>query len=565
MPRFPIPHPVLHALVLAALALPYCIDLGGASLWDANEAFYAETPREMLESGNYLAPTFNYRVRAQKPPLTYWVVLASYGLFGVNEFAVRLPGALAALGTLLFVYGMARSLFSPSAALLAVSIIATAPRFFALSRKLPIDVLLIFWMTGTAFFLIRALQRDSGRAWLAAFAFAAFGFLTKGPVALAVPVLACIAWGLLTRRLHLGKMRLLWGSATLLGIALPWYILVYQAHGWTYIASYFLSDNLGRFAAETFGPSRGPHYYFPIYLAEFFPWSILSIGGFVQLWRSRERLRPLREVAYGFPLVWCAVIFVMFSLSKNKQEYYIAPLYPVMAVLISGVVDWGIRALRTREYSVNTWTWTFMTVSALLVGLSVFWLFIAPSMIPGVSPVLHYSPPAVLLVAAVTMAWNAARGRIAGSVAGLAVAFWLVFTLVPLLYLPAVEPLRPVKDLCTIIKSQSRSADEVGYFRATVPSMVYYLRRPIFEEFDADSMVRRFQSPGRVFCIMTEQDHNYFVGTRDQILYVLDRRPRLITRLRSLLDDRSWAEQELLLVSNQPALEPGTRGTRGDQ
>ena len=82
-------------VVLAAVALPYFIHLGTSSLWDANEAFYAETPREMLESGDYLAPRFNHQLRPQKPPLTYWLVLASYNLFGVSEFAVRLPGALA--------------------------------------------------------------------------------------------------------------------------------------------------------------------------------------------------------------------------------------------------------------------------------------------------------------------------------------------------------------------------------------------------------------------------------------------------------------------------------------
>src|SRR5438034_3372305 len=79
-------------VVLAAVALPYFIHLGTSSLWDANEAFYAETPREMLESGDYLAPRFNHQLRPQKPPLTYWLVLASYNLFGVSEFAVRLPG-----------------------------------------------------------------------------------------------------------------------------------------------------------------------------------------------------------------------------------------------------------------------------------------------------------------------------------------------------------------------------------------------------------------------------------------------------------------------------------------
>jgi 4-amino-4-deoxy-L-arabinose transferase-like glycosyltransferase len=108
--RFQLHSPLSHALILLAFSLPYFTRLGSSSLWDANEAFYAETPREMLITGDYLAPRFNFQPRAQKPPLTYWAVLASYEVFGVNEFAVRFPGAMAAVGTLLFSYGLARFL-----------------------------------------------------------------------------------------------------------------------------------------------------------------------------------------------------------------------------------------------------------------------------------------------------------------------------------------------------------------------------------------------------------------------------------------------------------------------
>jgi 4-amino-4-deoxy-L-arabinose transferase-like glycosyltransferase len=137
--------PLIHAVVLILLSLPYFINLGVSSIWDANEAFYAETPREMLASGDYLSPQFNFQPRVQKPPLTYWTVLASYKIFGVNEFAVRFPGALAALGVLLFSYGMARMLFSPQAALFSAAITATTARIFILERRLPIDILLLFF------------------------------------------------------------------------------------------------------------------------------------------------------------------------------------------------------------------------------------------------------------------------------------------------------------------------------------------------------------------------------------------------------------------------------------
>ena len=144
--------PVAHAIILILISLPYSINLGKSSIWDANEAFYAETPREMLVSGDYLAPHFNFQPRAQKPPLTYWAVLLSYKLFGVSEFAVRLPSALAAIGVILFSYALARLLFGPRAALIAGIVIATTARVFILARRLPIDILLLFFLTGLSIF-----------------------------------------------------------------------------------------------------------------------------------------------------------------------------------------------------------------------------------------------------------------------------------------------------------------------------------------------------------------------------------------------------------------------------
>src|SRR5262249_188409 len=81
-------------LLITTLSLtvaPYFVRLGASSLWDANEAFYAETPREMIEARNYINPTFNYPPRLNKPPLSYWVVVPFYKLFGVSESTERLP------------------------------------------------------------------------------------------------------------------------------------------------------------------------------------------------------------------------------------------------------------------------------------------------------------------------------------------------------------------------------------------------------------------------------------------------------------------------------------------
>ncbi len=546
--------PLAQVVLLAGLAVPYLVNLGGPSLWDANEAFYAETPREMLESGNYLAPTFNFQARPPKPPLTYWAVLASYHLLGVNELSVRIPGAIASAGTLVFVFALGRVLYSWRAGMLAAAVCCTTPRFLVLARKLPIDALLLFCLTATAYFIVYATKAKSRRAWYAAYVFAGLGFMTKGPIALVIPAGAYLGWSLLAGRMNLRECRPLRGAALIALVVLPWYIVIYLADGWTYIAGFFLRDNLGRYAAESFGPSRGLFYYLPAYAGDFFPWSVLSVAAFAVLWVERKQLRPLQRIATGFPISWSVLVFVFFSLSRNKQEYYIASVYPLLSVLLAGVLTemcGAERAVITRGVRI-AWAAAGAAIALALAGVAAVAFFMIHVLLPEAGPALHYSASAVFAATAIALSWFLIRGKIVRSVVALAAGLWAAFLVACVLYLPAVEPFRPVKDMCVEIARQLSPEDAAGYYRVTVPSMVYYLRRPIFEEFDPDAMVRRFQSQKRVFCLLTEQDHNYFVGSRDQILYILDRRPRLVTRLRGVLDESGWAEQELLLVSNRP-------------
>src|SRR5947207_12763883 len=122
-------HQWLLITILALAVTPYFIRLGASSLWDSNEAFYAETPREMIEAGDYVHPTFNYRVRLNKPPLSYWIVVPFYKLFGISETSEVLPIVLAAMIMIATAFGLRRLWFSVDLGLLAAIGLATSPRF----------------------------------------------------------------------------------------------------------------------------------------------------------------------------------------------------------------------------------------------------------------------------------------------------------------------------------------------------------------------------------------------------------------------------------------------------
>ena len=610
----------LHVVVLALLCLPFFINLGAASIWDGSEAFYAETAREMLASGDWLSPRFNFEPRVNKPPLTYWIIAVSYKIFGVNEFAVRFPGALAALGVTLFAWGAARSFYGTRAALFAAVIAAATPRIFILERRLPIDILLLFFLTGTLFFLLRAaVSATSENPWergrlariflknagimpalpaknevfgaclsirepaktqkppraphaiplICAYVFAALGFLTKGPVAVIIPAGALAVWMCYARKLRFSDLLPLRGAAIFLCVVLPWYVLSYFARGWDYISQFFLSDNLGRFASESFGPARTFYYYVPIWFSDFFPWSLIGTAALISLGATSFRER-LKEVTFGLPFFWCALTFLLFSLSKNKQEYYIAPMYPAAAILVAGLLaKAGQMKERFAEGAAKIAGRGSFRLLPPIYGILAFLLFVSAFvlpyildiLIPGINEALRLTPSFILVAGAGLTAWNACRKKLNRAFASLAFSIWIIFFSGALMYVPALEIFRPVKDFCAAIENEIRadadaSADnretEIGYFSASHArhSMAFYLKRRIFEEDDYARMLRRFLSDSRVFCILDDRDYDWF-AEKGAPLFILDRRAHFSIRFNQLIENEKHNERLLLLVSNR--------------
>src|SRR5438128_5894964 len=156
-------HRTGHYLLLlsagAALTLP---NLGAPSLWDIDEGHNAEAAREMLDSGNWLVPTFNFQLRDHKPPLLYWLLIAAYRWFGVNELAARLPSALAALAAVLLTYELGRLMFGPSAGLLGGLLLDSAAMFCAAAHFANPHSLLDVLTLSTFFFSWRSMARFAG-------------------------------------------------------------------------------------------------------------------------------------------------------------------------------------------------------------------------------------------------------------------------------------------------------------------------------------------------------------------------------------------------------------------
>lgn len=337
-------HPaVLWAFVVVALFAW----LGTRGLNEPDEGRYAEIGREMAASGDWLIPRLNGFEHFQKPPVLYWATAVSLLLFGVNEWAARLPSALAALGTLYLTWRIATVFFGPWARAAAVLILLSTAEFVLLSRTLTPDMMLTFWITLSIACLVELVAGGGGRPWRVGFFVAmGLGFLCKGPLALLVPVSAAACWQIGLRRRG-REARLGWGTGLPISIAIgaSWFVLVALQH--PALIRYFLGYELrDRLFSSVHGRSQPFWFFVPVLLGGMLPWTpvllVVLIGAW-RAWRARGNVSPESWLLGG----WVVPPFVVLSLSGSKLATYVLPLFPPLALVMA---RWCAAHAESREF-----------------------------------------------------------------------------------------------------------------------------------------------------------------------------------------------------------------------
>ena len=316
-------------------------------LLDDADSTHAEAAREMYVTGDYITLHVNGVRYLEKAPLPYWLVAASYHLFGVNEFATRLAMALSVmlLGILAVVWG--RRAFGERAGIYAGLFVYTAAGVFLFTRILIPDVLLSLLIAASLYFFLSALE-DSPSAWkwYSGYACLALGVLTKGLIALVFPAGTAFLYLVLTgewRRWR--EFRLLSGVLLFLAIAAPWHIVAglrntngQNGHGFLWF--YFVNEHFLRFLGRRYPRDYNKlpwAWYWSLHLVWLFPWSlylptvILAALGFRRGKANfQDRTRILCWILAG-------LVLVFFAISTN-QEYYTLPAYfPILMLLADGM------------------------------------------------------------------------------------------------------------------------------------------------------------------------------------------------------------------------------------
>lgn len=417
----------------------------GSPLMDPDEPAYAETAKEMLRAGNYLSPRIFGDFWFDKPPMYYWLVIYSYKIFGVTEFAARFPAGLTAVLTVGSLYYYVRKFFNESIAFNAGIVLASCINFFYMGKGAVTDTTLLLFMS-TA--LYAYLDEDYYFMYLCA----ALATLTKGPIGLVFPAAIAFFHMVITRNFKpLKDTRLYLGLLVYLVVTVPWYAMMYSEHGSAFIDTFLGLHNVGRFANPEHPGRVVWYFYIPVLILGLFPWINLfgnAIVSSMQVVRERSSL--------WFFHCWWIFVFIFFSVAQTKLVSYIFPMFPAVAVLIG----WYLQKMDDVYNPPNKWVIIAQTV--LFFGLFGAGMIFGARALPAVAMGTY----TIAICSFLTMglvAWSLYRHNIQAVIFTQAIfSLVIMFTLVQVV-LPPITNSFSVKKLAINYKMHVSSSDKPLY------------------------------------------------------------------------------------------------------
>ena len=361
-----------HRYQYVLLVMAACFLLCNLSypLIDRDETRYAEIPREMLASGNWIVPQLNFEPYYDKPPLVYWLCAVSYSLFGVSEWSARLVPVLAALLTLASTMWFGSRWFGRRIALYSGVVLMLSAGFLFCSRYLLLDGVLTALVATSLMSAYEALRASHLRSswWIFAATLCGLAFLVKGPLAivLIVPPIAAYSWlSDSCPRIRAASYATFFG--VVMAIVVPWIALVGMADS-QYLYEFFVKHNLRRFAGEMH--ARPIWYFIPVVLLAGHPWSSLTIPLTRFLTGRSEDLRLRRPPAMGFLVLFSGWTFLFFSVSSCKLPTYLLPAAPPLALIVGNYLAVVLRDQKVESFRIaRVWSAKLATVMTCLAAL----------------------------------------------------------------------------------------------------------------------------------------------------------------------------------------------------
>jgi 4-amino-4-deoxy-L-arabinose transferase-like glycosyltransferase len=466
-------------LICAGFILLYLLIAGSSTLWDRDEPRYARATAEMVESGNYLVPTFNGKVWFDKPILLYWLMSVPVRLLGPSEIACRFAGVIGTAVTLLLTFFIGKKLFDAKAALWAETILGTTLLMMSVGSSALVDAIAMPFIVGAmAVFIWRLGNKIRIIDATAIGILIGLGMLAKGPLGL-LPVFVMIV-SLWFGRENIGGFirNCLWICLAVViaaGIFSLWAIPANRAADGELFRVFFGKHIVGRAISPMEGHGGNFLLYLPYYpaimVAGFFPWVIFLPGAFSASFGKRIGNAGTRNIL----LSWIIVTVILMTIAATKLPHYILFAWPAMAVMTGAtIVASGQNVLNERDRKwLRGGIWfsgpVGLGIAAGLVGLDPIDVLALPGLICGI----------IALVMTIICCGLQIREKFNGT-AKVIIAGILVL-IIPLLFvlLPAIETIKISPHIAKVIREKTGKDVPVAMYKYAEPTLNFYVGRKI--------------------------------------------------------------------------------------
>lgn len=351
---------------------------------DTTEARYAEIARKMLDTGNWITPLHDYGIPFwAKPPLSTWLSALSMKLFGVNEFAARLPSMLLSLGVLLLVWQVAKCRSGKKVAWNAVSVLAASAFFLLDAGTVMTDPALLFCVTlGMVSFRMAVVEDKPAWRYLF-FAGLGLGLLAKGPIAVVLTGMPLFVWVLVYNKWRMVWCKLPWisGILLMLAISLPWYYLAEQRTP-GFLDYFIVGEHLGRFLKSSWqGDKYGYAHAAPLgmiwvyALAGILPWTVSVFFWLIRHGRSLPAACRGKNGWVIYLLLFTLLPLLFFTFAKNIIYPYVFPCLPAFALLYAELAE----STALTNYVASRFVWLAGLMACLFLTGTVLFLVLPQS------------------------------------------------------------------------------------------------------------------------------------------------------------------------------------------
>jgi 4-amino-4-deoxy-L-arabinose transferase-like glycosyltransferase len=497
--------------------------LASVTLFDVDEAVFAEATKEMVNDGNWITPTYNGVNRYDKPILFYWLMAASYKVFGIDEFGARFPSALTGFLLCLAVFLFGRRMGNARTGIYSSVALSLSLFYFVYSHAAVTDMVLTLFITLSlfSFFLStgkRAGSNPAANRYLYGFyLFSSLAFLTKGLIGIVFPFAIAMTYMYVKERMS-GVRRVfsLKGFILFFLVSGPWYGAELAVNGREFIRLFIIKHHFMRYT-EVISGHRGPiFYYIPVLIIGLFPWIVFLPGGIRNALKSSRNplVAPtvagpggarnvsadgLDRSAMLLAFIWLLFVFVFFSFSTTKLPNYVLPAVPAACLLIgSGMSErWG--PWKRYEYA-------FLACLSVLLGAAfiISIRYLSKLGINETGWVLVAA--AIMIVMAGYGLYAALRKKESGSAVGILMLAFLMVLSVEALPLVNGYMQGALHKYSLYAKETLPRGEKVIVYRINNPSIVFYSDHEVREVGDPGELAPLLKGGRRLLVIAKTSD-----------------------------------------------------------